>query len=150
MPKWVKVLLIVVGTLFVVLIAAGFFGVMALKRTVEDVQKEAEMAKVDGEVFGMTSTTEECVEEMVHRSAKCEGFSPTCAPPLSAFLWACVEGATYEPSFCASMPQGTRENAMMEWGQEICAKYGQPSNTICAMSVATISGYCESKKQQQS
>ena len=149
MPKWVKVLLIVVGTLFVVLVVAGFVGAMALKSTVEDVQREARMATVDGEVFGMTSTTEECVEEMVNRSAVCEGFSPTCAPPLSAFLWACVEEATYQPSFCTGMPPLTQENAMMEWGQETCAKYGQPSNPMCALAVATITGYCESRKQMR-
>lgn len=148
MPKWVKILLIVVGTLFVVLVAAGFFGAKALKRAVEDVGRQAEMAKVDGEVFGMTSKTEECVEEMVNRSAGCEG-NPLCMMPLSAFILACVEEATYQPSFCAGIPPLTRENAMMEWGQEICAKYGQPSNQICAMAVVTVTGYCESKKQMR-
>ena len=145
MPKWVKILLIVVGTLFVVLVVAGFLGAKALKGSIEDVQRKAEMAKVDGEVFGMTSKTEECVEEMVNRSAKCES-NPLCMMPLSAFLWACVEEATYQPSFCAGMPPLTRENAVLEWGQETCAKYGQPSNQICAMAVGTVSGYCESRK----
>jgi hypothetical protein len=49
----------------------------------------------------------------------------------------------------AGMPPLTHENAMMEWGQETCAKYGQPSNPMCAMAVATITGYCESRKQMR-
>ena len=146
MPKWPKVVLIVGGTLFVILVITGFIGVRALQRAYHEVERESELARIDGEVFGMTSTTEECVEETVNRSADCAGFNPTCVPPLGAFMWACVEGATYDPAFCAGIPPPTEEDAMMEWGRSACARYGQEGNDMCAITLASISGFCESKK----
>jgi hypothetical protein len=149
MPKWVKIVLIVVGTLFVILVAAGFLGARAIKNTIDDVQKAAEEAKVDGEVFGMTSTTDECVAETVNRSSECSGFNPTCVPPLSTFLWDCVEETAFYPSFCAGMPPVVNEDDMVKWGRDICTKHGQPGNEMCAVALVTMTGYCEAQKQMR-
>ena len=146
MPKWLKVVLIAAGALFLVLVAAGFFGVMALKRTYHDVKRASELARVDGEVFGMTVGTGACIEETVRRSGECSGFTLTCAPPLSSFLWACVEEASYEASFCAGLPPLVDDYAMVRWGRRTCTRHGQPANEMCAMSLATISGFCEARK----
>jgi hypothetical protein len=149
MPKWVKVVLIAVGTLFVLLVAAGFFGAMALKRTVNDVQQAAENAKVDGEVFGMTSTVEECVEETVNRSSDCTGFSPTCVPPLSTFLWSCAEEASAGKAFCSGLPRMMSDEDMVNWGRSTCTQHGQPNNEMCAIALATITGYCQAQTQMR-
>ena len=148
MPKWLKVVLIGGTTVFLLLVVTGFIGAKALKDKFEDVEKASEKAEVDGEVFGMTSAPDGCLEESVHRGQECGGFGLTCLPPVNAFLWACIEESNYDSTFCDEMPSAEDDQAMMDWGRRTCDKYGQPDDDMCAMTMATITGFCELKRQE--
>jgi hypothetical protein len=147
MPRWVKMALIIMGTLLFLLIAAGIVGARVLKSTFDNFEKATAEAKVDGEVFGMTSTPDGCIEEAVRRSAGCKAPSLTCAPVASAFLWACLEGASGDPGFCEDVPSVENDRALLEWGGETCRKYGEPDNTFCPIAVAPTAAFCEHRGQ---
>ncbi len=144
MPRWLKIVLIVASVVAVILVAAGIAGAMALSRAIHDVQQATDEAKVDGEIFGMSATTQGCIEETVRRCGECGSKNLVCAPPQSAFLWACAESAPRDPSFCAGLPPLVDEYVMVRWGRRTCARYGEPDNEMCAIVLATITGFCES------
>lgn len=146
MPKWVKVLLIVLGAGVIILITAGFFGVRALKHTAENMMESAEQANADGRAFGPTSTLDGCSEEGVHRVAGCENQGITCAPVVGAFLWGCLETAPYDARYCGSVPSSGDSDAALAWGRNTCGEHGRTGDDVCAMVLSTVAGFCESKK----
>ena len=148
MPKWVKVALIIMGAGLILLIVAGFVGAKALKNTMRNFEVKMEHAKVDGEVFGMTGSLEGCVEEGVNRSGECEGISLSCIPGVGAFMWACLEEASYDQAFCAGVPSA-EDDAIVEWGRKVCRKYGQPDHEFCPIGVAVAGGFCDTKRQMR-
>jgi hypothetical protein len=143
MPKWLKIVLGVAGVVSILVLAAGIFGVVALMRALDDVKETSEAARGEGAAFGGTVTLERCVQETVNRSAECAALNLACAPPLSAFLWSCIRAAPYDAPFCDGMPPLVDERVMLRWGRRTCKRYGERHNEVCAMALASITGFCE-------
>ena len=148
MPKWAKILLIVMGVGILMLGIAGYLGAKALKRGFDKFEKEVENAKVDGEVFGMTETQEECLEETAGRSVNCEGMTIICLPAAGAFIWACLESATHQASFCEGVPPASIGNAVRSWSEKKCVRYGQAHEDNCIMALSMTAAFCDSKRVQ--
>ena len=147
MPKWAKVLLIVVGVGVLLVGIAGYIGAKALQGGIDHMVKVAEDAKVDGEVFGMTATQEECLEETANRS-DCDRMQVICIHAASRFMWACLESATHDPSFCEGVPPSSMGQGIMNWVEKKCEQYGQPHEENCIMAISMTPGFCDSMRER--
>ena len=145
MPKWAKILLIVVGSVVLMLGIAGYIGARALKLGMENWEKKTEAAQTDGEVFGMTGTQEECLEATADRSVNCEMVKLLCAPTAGAFIWACLESATHEPSFCDGVPPASMGQAVRSWSEKKCQLYGQADEDNCIMALSMAPAFCDTE-----
>ena len=146
MPKWAKVLLIVMGVGVLIVGIAGYIGAKALMKGIDNFEKSAEAAQTDGEVFGMTGTQEECLEETADRSVNCEGVKLLCVPTAGGFLWACLESATHEISFCEGIPPASINHAVRSWSEKKCQRYGQAHEENCIMALSVAPGFCDTKR----
>ncbi|MEE8112692.1 MAG: hypothetical protein V3T54_08175 [Acidobacteriota bacterium] len=148
MPKWAKVLLIVVGVGVLMLGIAGYLGAKALKKGIDNFEKTMENAKVDGEVFGMTGTQEECLEETADLSVNCQGIKLLCAPTAGVFIWACLESATHEETFCEGVPPSSNGHAVRNWSEKKCRQYGQAHEETCIVALSMGPAFCDSKRER--
>jgi len=142
MPKWLKITLIVVGSISVVLLIAGSFAYRAVQRGVENLEMGAEQAAAEGKEFGAGITMPDCVEEGAQRTSGCSLADLTCAPLAGAFLWGCLEAAPFDQSFCNTVPDAENEEAVDDWSGRACAVHGEHENDACIVAMAVVPGFC--------
>lgn len=85
MPKWGKIVLVVVGTGVVLLGIFGYMGVKALHREIDKIEDSLEEAKAEGEAFGLLGTLDEApkrgfIASVIARGLPC---SESLARPAS-------------------------------------------------------------------
>jgi hypothetical protein len=136
MPAWAKVLLSVVVAGIVTLVAVGVIVVKTFNRTIE----ATERAGAEGRGFGFAESIERCTEEGVRRSSQCDGF--TCGMQVHAFMWGCLDNATYDEDYCASVAPLEDGAAVTRWTVATCAEYGQPDNENCRFALTVVPSYC--------
>ena len=145
MPKWLKIMLIVVGTISIVLMIGGFLAARAVKKGIDNFEVEAEQATAAGKEFGSTGTLADCVEAGVQRTSDCSLTNLTCAPLAGAYLWGCLEAAPFDPSFCNAVPHAEDDDAVIDWAGRACTVHGQHENDYCTIALAVVPGFCTAR-----
>jgi hypothetical protein len=146
MPKWLKVTLIVSGVAFLLIVAAGVAGAVALKRTIERTEVAVEQARADAELFALTGTEKECVTEAVRRSAECEGLRVLCMAQIDAFLYQCIDAAPDDPSFCDGIPSSGDDRAVESWTRNVCAQQGRQDDLACTAGLTPANIRCYERR----
>jgi len=145
MPKWLKITLIVVGTISIVLMIGGFLAARAVKKGIDNFEVEAEQATAAGKEFGAGATLAGCVETGVQRTSDCSLTNLTCAPLAGAYLWGCLEAAPFDRSFCNAVPHSEDNDAVINWAGRACTVHGQHENDYCTVALAVVPGFCTAR-----
>jgi hypothetical protein len=136
MPTWAKVLLSIAAAGFLLLIVGGVAVVKFYKSQVE----ATERAAAEGRGYGLTVSIDRCTSEGVRRSGACKGI--TCAMHVHSFMWGCLENATYDADYCASVAPVENNAATARWAAKTCAEHGQPEDETCQFVMTVVPSYC--------
>jgi hypothetical protein len=142
MPKWLKITLIVVGTITIILMIGGFLAARAVKQGIENFEVDAEQATADGKEYGANATLADCVDTGVQRTSDCSLTNLTCAPLAGAYMWGCLEAAPFDQSFCNAVPDSEENEAVIDWARRACTVHGEHENDYCTVAMAVVPGFC--------
>jgi hypothetical protein len=63
---------------------------------------------------------------------------------VHAFMWGCVDSASYDADYCASVAPIENSDAVTRWTAATCAQYGQADNENCRFAMTVVPSYCYS------
>jgi hypothetical protein len=141
MPKWVKVVIVVVAILFVLAGVAAALAVRWIKRKAVQLQAQGEILVKDAHAFGQGRPAAACVDDTFVRLGQCDGF--ICEAKTKVFLTACLGAADVPPDFCATVPRRSEILRSATWAAGECAGRNRPGDQRCTRVIAGIQDYCE-------
>lgn len=142
MPKWLRVLLLVVGVgvgTCGLLVSAGMWWFNRNKEALKTKYAEATAA---GEAFGQAHDDTECVDEALARKDAKGGFLGQVAGNL--FLTACLEVAPSAAGFCEGVPPSSRLIESATWAVAACGQRGRGEDQACARMMQEVQKACAS------
>jgi hypothetical protein len=142
MPTWLKVTLIVIGSIILVVMVMGVGGYTWWKYNGETLMQDAQAADGEGRRFGAGKDSTACMEEGVRRT-KGIGFSGAVAARL--FLESCLKAAKLEAGFCDGVPGPTEILKSVSWQAQLNQKYGLHPPFESAVLPQSIVAFCESR-----
>jgi hypothetical protein len=142
MPTWLKVTLIVIGSIILIVMVMGVGGYTWWKYNGEIMMQDAQAADGEGRRFGAGKDSTACMEEGVRR-AKGIGFSGAVAARV--FLESCLKAAKLEAGFCDGVPSPTELLKSVSWQAQLNQKYGLHSPFESAVLPQSIIAFCESR-----
>jgi hypothetical protein len=138
MPTWLKVTLIVIGSIILFVMAMGVGGYTWWKYNGQNLIAAAG----EGHRFGAGKDSAACMEEGVRRT-KGIWFSGAVAARL--FLENCLKAANLEAGFCDGVPGPTELLKSVSWQAQLNQKYGLHSPFESAVLPQSIIAFCESR-----
>ncbi len=147
MPKWVKVVLVVVAVCGVVwgLIIVGLFSWFNANQ--DRLRAEGRQVKAEGETFGRGSDAEGCVKEGVKRLNGTEGLMEQAK--LNLFLSGCLEHTRGLKALCEGVPRQTDFVQATAWSLSSCSQRGAEDEQACARLLQTVMQVCERESLRQ-
>jgi hypothetical protein len=148
MPGWAKGLLITLGIVGVLVVAAIAIGVVYVARNKEAWKAKGREVAAQGKDFGTNTDNQGCVDESILRYKKEPGFLSAMSATL--FTRGCFESSRPTPGFCDNVPLGDMMK-MADWRDTQCRRYDLANDRNCKpllfMPVATFCG--EQKRKQK-
>jgi hypothetical protein len=146
MPTWLKVLLIVGGLLFVLVVAAAV-GLFYVARTYGPRLAEAgKHSMEEGREYGRRTDNEGCLNEAVARHARAEGFQELLKNTL--FLTPCLEASKPTPHFCDDVPGRMEIMKGAQWQMDECKRYGLKPESQCGQLFQQVQQFCERRRAE--
>src|SRR5262245_53943998 len=142
MPTWLKVPLIVIGSIILFVMVVGLGGYTWWKYNGQTLMQDAQAADGEGRRFGAGKDSTACMEEGVGRT-KGAGF-PRAVPP-SRFRDSCRKTARLEAGFCDGVPGPTELLKSVSWQAQLNQKYGLHPPFESAVLPQSIIAFCESR-----
>lgn len=141
MPKWLKVVLVIVAVL-VLLCGVSSAGVFWWFNANKDKLKGvSERAKAAGSAFAYEHDAEECVDEGLRRLAERSGIVDQAEHKI--FLKACLQKAARPTDFCTGVPPHGEIMKFAAWAIERCAAKGKPQDQDCSRLMQGIQEACQ-------
>src|SRR5687767_5352597 len=129
MPTWVKVLLIVVGLLVVLSLAAAGLGIYLWQQHGRGFVESAQKTGAEGEEYGKHTDSQGCLDESLARHTRAQGFGEIIG--TNVFLRACLDASRPAPGFCDDVPRQLEFIKSAQWQQERCQKHGLSPEKQC-------------------
>jgi hypothetical protein len=129
MPKWLKIVLILLG---VVVLLCGLSSAGAywwLNANKDRLKGVGERAKKEGNAFAYEHDAEECVDEGLRRLKERSSIVDQAEHKL--FLKACLEKASRPAGFCTGAPPHGEIFQAANWAVERCVAKGRPQDQDC-------------------
>ena len=142
MPTWLKVTLIVIGSIILFVMVMGVGGYTWWKYNGQNLMQDAQAAAGEGRRFGAGKDSAACMEEGVRRT-KGIWFSGAVAARL--FLESCLKAANLEAGFCDGVPGPTELLKSVSWQAQLNHKYGLHPPFESAVLPQSIIAFCESR-----
>jgi hypothetical protein len=143
MPKWLRVLLLVVGVgvgTCGLLVSAGMWWFNRNKEALKTKYAEATAA---GGAFGREHDDTECVDEALARKDAKGGVLNQVASQV--FLQACLKVAPRTPGFCDGVPPpGAKFIESTTWASAACGRRGLGELQACSQMMQEIQRACAS------
>jgi hypothetical protein len=145
MPKWAKILLIIVGVFVVLGIGVIIAGVVWWnKGGGKEMLEGAVQAVQDGQTYGRTSDNAACVNEAVVRYKRSSDLTNIIS--AKSFLTGCLQTSKSTPSFCDGVPTRLQFTESARWKQDQCRERGMESDTNCQQLFDAVQQHCEQKR----
>jgi len=141
MPKWVKVVILIVAILIVLAGIGSVLAVRWVKQKAVALQAQGEILVKEAHAFGQGKPATACVDETFVRLGQCDGF--ICEAKTKVFLTACLSTADVPPDFCASVPRRSEILRTASWAADECARRNRPGDQRCTRVIAGIQDYCD-------
>jgi hypothetical protein len=141
MPKWLKVVLILLGVVVLLcgLSSAGAYWWVSQNK--DRLKGVGEKAKKEGAAFAYEHDAPECVDEGLRRLTERSGIVDQAEHKL--FLNACLEKASRPEAFCSGVPRLGDLFASATWAMEQCVAKARPQDQDCARLMSAIQNACE-------
>ena len=141
MPTWLKVVLIVGGLLFVLVVAAAA-GLFFVARKYGPALVEAGKHSIEeGQEYGRRTDNEGCLNEAVARHGRAKGFGDAISTNL--FLHSCLDASRPTPHFCDDVPTPTEFIKSAHWQLDECKRYGLSPESQCGQLFQQVQQFCE-------
>jgi hypothetical protein len=140
MPTWVKVVLIVVLTGFVVLAVGVFLAARWVRQRGVALNEEGKAVIAQARAFGVGKDGEACIAESMTRLRTSQGFIGEAK--VKVFLQHCLETATVAPELCADVPPPNEILKSARWTLDQCAKRGRPDDQRCTRVIGALQMRC--------
>lgn len=141
MPGWLKVLLIVLVTCFVLAIGVVVIAGVLIYRNKDAITARSKEMIEEGEAFGEKSDNQGCVDEAISRYKAAPGFSK--AITTNVFISFCLKKSRPTDGFCDNVPRQTDFMNSAEWRSGQCRRVGLGRDSYCPNLFAPIQQYCE-------
>ena len=141
MPKWLKVVLVLLGVLVLLCGLSGLGAYVWFNENREKLKGVQERAQNEGSAFAYEHNAEECVDEALRRLELRSGVIDQAEHKL--FLKACLKKAERPPAFCLGIPPRGELIAFAKWTVERCAAKGQPQNQDCSRLMQGLQEACQ-------
>ncbi len=141
MPKWLKVVLVILG---VMLLTCSLFGAGVywwFGENKDRLKGVSERAKKEGAAFAFNSTDEGCLDEALRRLTARSSIIDQAEHKI--FLKACLEKVEHSASFCEGVPPRSEIMAFAQWSVERCAAKGKPGNQECSRMMQSVQEACQ-------
>lgn len=142
MPKWLKVVLVVLAALAVVccLGSAGVYWYLDTHK--EELKGAATTAVGEGRAFGhgAGNDADACVDEALRRLQTRRGLVDQATNQM--FLKACLEVAPRPDGFCRDVPASGEVVAIATWAVERCAAKSAGKDQDCARLMQVVQRAC--------
>lgn len=140
MPKWLKVVLVVlaVGLMLCGVCSAGAY--WWVDQNKEKLKGVGERAKAEGSAFAYEHDAEECVDEGLRRLKERSGIIDQAEHKL--FLKACLEKAKRPETFCADVPPKGALVQSAAWAVGRCIAKGRPDDQDCGRLMQAVAEAC--------
>ena len=141
MPKWLKVVLVILGVMVLLCGLSSAGAVWWFNENKEKLKGVGDRARNEGRAFAYEHDAEECVDEAIRRLDLRSGIVDQAEHKL--FLKACLEKAVRPQGFCADVPPRGVLMKFAGWSVERCAAKGKTQNQECARLMQGIQEACQ-------
>ncbi len=135
-----RMILIISGVLFALLLGAGGVGYIWWRASGEGLVAAARQGMEEGRAFGQTTDNPGCVAVALERIADCEGFD--CELVVQAFLGGCLASSEATPGFCTRVPGQREILGTVRWRAGICDAEQLPSDGSCGRLLNSVQEFC--------
>jgi len=140
MPKWVKVVLIIVVVGFLALVAGVIVAARWVRSQGTNLQEQGKKLAEDALAFGEGKEPEACIAEGLVRLSNCPGF--ICEAKINVFLAGCLRAANDATELCAGVPPQVEIMATVNWQLEECKRRGWANNQRCTRMLGAVQTHC--------
>jgi hypothetical protein len=145
MNKTVKIILIILASLFLLTLTVCGAGYLWFASKQDELKAEGERLRAEASAFAKTSDQQGCVKESLERAGRCDPNDITgavCRGIVSVFFKACLAEAKPAENFCEDVPKGSDIMASVKWSLDRCTLLGRANDHHCAKLVAEIPRFC--------
>ena len=143
MPKWLKVVLIVLGVCLFLCLASGGAGFWWFNENKERLKGVGERAKKEGAAFAYANDADGCVDESLRRLEGHRGIIEQAEVKL--FLKACLDRAQKPPQFCDGVPPRSELMRSAAWAVDRCTAKAKIADQECARMMQGVQEACQSE-----
>lgn len=140
MPKWLKVVLLVVGVLAVLCVGSGLVFAGWLNANKDELKADGDKAKTDGDTFGRASDAAGCLTEGLRRLDQDQGIVKQALNHI--FVEHCLLAAKRPDDFCKDVPLRGELTATATWAVEQCTARNRSGNQDCARMMQVVQKVC--------
>ena len=140
MPKWLKVVLLVLGALVLLCVGGSLVFAGWLNANKDELKADGDKAKTDGEAFGRSSDATSCVTEGLRRLEQERGIVKQALDHL--FVEHCLLVATRPDDFCQGVPPRGEVVATATWAVEQCTARERGGDQDCARLMHVVQKVC--------
>ncbi|HYH06334.1 MAG TPA: hypothetical protein VEK11_04655 [Thermoanaerobaculia bacterium] len=140
MPKWAKVLLVVMACGFFLVVGVVLVAVRWVKSNAGEWREQGKAVQAEAVAFGQGKDANACVDEAFARLDRCE--SLMCEAQSKLFLSSCLRTASKPPDFCQGVPKRDEILAGAKWTIAECARRGFSDNQRCHRVISAIQEVC--------
>jgi len=141
MPTWMKVLLVIGGLLLVLVVLAVVGGFFVVRRYGPGLVEAGKQTFTEGAEYGQRTDNEGCVNEVVARQARADGFGDMIKNNI--FMRACLEASRPTNGFCDGVPRATEFMKGIGWRAQQCQRYGLKPEQQCDQLFQQVQQFCE-------
>jgi hypothetical protein len=146
MPRWLKLVLGLIGALLALCLVTAAAGFAWLDRNKDRLKGVGERATTEGQDFGDGRDAEACLDEALQRLAARNGIVDQAEHKL--FLKACLATAARDAGFCRDVPAKGELSAQSVitsagWAMGRCTARGKPQDQDCARLMQVVQEACQ-------
>ncbi|MBM4778728.1 MAG: hypothetical protein GQE15_13575 [Archangiaceae bacterium] len=144
MPKWLKILLLVMVGL-VLLCGLGVGGVAWWFNANKDrLREDGKRIMAEAKAFGSTTDADGCVKESLRRLESADGF--VAQAEQKVFLRACLENTLARPDFCEGVPSMNELMKAATWSVANCNDRGAKDPQACGRLIQAVMEFCSKER----